>query len=275
MLTTMMKCGPKNSEGKHNSVKQFATRNRGAACIIKNSNTQSTQCCGYCRNQEDDVDTSSPHIDQNIFNANWWGQQSRSASWARSFHISRCGIANCCNIHHNTMVLCTFQVWARYGRIGGWSVCSQPRSHWTKNTLQLLFPFASILLCLTATSIQSPWIEKEITSTFSSKYWAFGPTKKIPIVNLIKMDNKIEKSSESFGVDMSPSLIASIHRLCDLCMCWIMKNHTHTDDAQTKHKKSVRLCFCVLWKAPNDTKTPFVFFKSSRFCRYATALRGV
>ena len=33
-------------------------------------------------------------------------------------------------------------------------------------------------------------------------------------------------------------------------MFWIIKTHTRTDDAQTKHKKSVRLCFCVLWKAP-------------------------
>lgn len=52
---------------------------------------------------------------------------------------------------------------------------------------------------------------------------------------------------------MLPSLIAPIHRLCDLCLCWIMKNHTRTDDAQTKHKKSVRLCFCVLWKAPSES----------------------
>jgi len=36
--------------------------------------------------------------------------------------------------------------------------------------------------------------KKKISVTFSSDFWAFGPYKKYPIINLFERDNKIEKS---------------------------------------------------------------------------------
>jgi hypothetical protein len=89
--------------------------------------------------------------------------------------------------------------------------------------------------------------KNKFSVAFSSDFWAFGPNKS-SICS--EGTTKLRNQSKLCEADMSPSLIASFHRLCNLCLCWIMKNHTHTDDAQTKHKKSVRLCFCVLWKAP-------------------------
>ena len=93
--------------------------------------------------------------------------------------------------------------------------------------------------------------ETNIISHLSAYFGHLIPPKKAFFVNLLGRDNRIEKSTWIVGSWHVTFTHCSIHRLCDLCVCWIMKDHTCTDDAQTKHKKSVCLCFCVLWKAPN------------------------
>ena len=65
------------------------------------------------------------------------------------------------------------------------------------------------------------------------------------MVNSFTMHCEIEAKQINWS-HMSPSL-----HLCDLCLCWIMKNHTPTQMTHRPNtKKSMRLCFYVFWNAP-------------------------
>jgi hypothetical protein len=92
------------------------------------------------------LNTSSPHIAQNIFNAEWRGQQSYGLDGPAlpSFTTWNHKLSQYSSLHQ--WVLCISKCELNVGGSGGWSECSQ--GHIELKTPWLLFPFASILLGL-------------------------------------------------------------------------------------------------------------------------------
>ena len=70
---------------------------------------------------------------------------------------------------------------------------------------------------------------------------------------------------ESLEVDMSPSLIAQL--IVDvICVCVEYEKPTRKDDAQTNHKRPLRLSFCVMY----DTMGAFQNIQKHRYADFST-----